>query len=76
MKKWKYSDTTPTFEFEEYYQNGSGTENVGPLFTYFKGKPSLSLDNILNNISGKYFRMDIIEPNKYKQGSLTMFRKL
>ena len=208
MKKWKYSDTTPTLEFEEYYQEGAGTENVGPFlyslirmirprkvleigfgyttpfilkaleenltvlfdansepeyfkkeykptlttidnlsesypnkssidvikklkadnnidwifhqkdfqglateipqqdfvwfdcggpeeyeaftkeywpmcseyilfhFTYFKGKPSPSLGNILNNISGKYFRMDIIEPNKYRQGSLTMFRKL
>ena len=37
MKKWKYSDTTPTLEFEEYYQGGAGTENVGPrLYSLIK----------------------------------------
>ena len=44
-------------------------------FTYYEKQPNKVLETILKNIRGSYFRMDIIEPHKFRQGSLTMLRK-
>ena len=44
-------------------------------FTYSDGKPNQLLSVILKNISPPYFRLDIIEPHKSRQGSLTVIRK-
>ena len=43
-------------------------------FTYFKGEPNRNND-ILSTIDDYTYRMDIVEPHKFKQGSITMFRK-
>ena len=43
-------------------------------FTYFRGEPNKNND-ILSTITDYSYRMDIVEPHKFKQGSITMFRK-
>jgi len=44
-------------------------------FTYFRGEPNRNHD-ILSKISETVlFRMDIVEPHKFKQGSVTMLKK-
>jgi len=43
-------------------------------FTYFRGEPNNN-NNILSKIKDYKYRMDIVEPHKFKQGSITMFRK-
>jgi|TARA_B110000211_G_scaffold223375_1_gene273208 predicted O-methyltransferase YrrM len=43
-------------------------------FTYFKGEPNRNND-VLSTIDDYTYRMDIVEPHKFKQGSITMFRK-
>ena len=43
-------------------------------FTYFRGEPNNNL-RILNELPNVSYRMDIIEPHKFKQGSISMFRK-
>ena len=45
-------------------------------FTYFRGQPNKNMDAILNNATGNAYRMDIVEPNKFRQGSITMLRKV
>ena len=52
------------------------TEYVFFHFTYFKGQPNQNMDAILNNATGSAYRMDIVEPNKFRQGSITMLRKV
>jgi hypothetical protein len=44
-------------------------------FTYSDGKPNQKLTSILNGIKGSPFRIDIIEPHKTRQGSLTIIKK-
>ncbi len=56
-------------------------------FTYFRGKPNRNNQVITDHVnktpagsSGSgcdsgWFRMDIVEPRKYRQGSVTMFRR-
>ena len=44
-------------------------------FTYFRGKPNKNND-ILSSITDISYRMDIVEPHKFKQGSITMLRKI
>ena len=43
-------------------------------FTYFRGEPNKNND-ILSTIKHVSYRMDLVEPHKFKQGSITMFRK-
>jgi len=44
-------------------------------FTYFRGEPNRNHD-ILSKISETVlFRMDIVEPHKFKQGSISMLKK-
>ena len=43
-------------------------------FTYFQGRHNKN-GEIMNQMEAAY-RMDIIEPHKFKQGSLTMLRKV
>jgi hypothetical protein len=43
-------------------------------FTYFRGKPNKN-NNILSSITDYSYRMDLVEPHKLRQGSITMFRK-
>ena len=52
------------------------TEYVFFHFTYFRGQPNKNMDAILNNATGNAYRMDIVEPNKFRQGSITMLRKV
>mgnify|MGYP001024466740 FL=1 len=44
-------------------------------FTYFRGEPNKNND-ILSTITDISYRMDIVEPHKLKQGSITMLRKI
>jgi hypothetical protein len=44
-------------------------------FTYLNGKANGHLLAILNAIKGDPFMLDIIEPNKTRQGSLTIIKK-
>ena len=44
-------------------------------FTYSDGKPNANLSAILNKISGDPFRIDIVEPHKKRQGSITIIKK-
>ena len=43
-------------------------------FTYFKGEPNKNLE-VVSQLPAA-FRMDIIEPHKFRQGSITMLRKV
>ena len=44
--------------------------------TYEHGKPN-DISNLLSeNIKSRCMRMDIVEPNKYRQGSVTMLKKI
>jgi len=52
------------------------TEYVLFHYTYHDGKPAETLDVILDNISGEYQRVDLIEPYKISQGSLTMIKRI
>jgi len=65
-------------EYEEFMKEywDICSEYVIFHFTYFKGQPNDNMDAILNNATGSAFRMDIVEPHKSRQGSLTMFRKV
>lgn len=44
-------------------------------FTYLDGKPNLNLTSILNGIRGNPSMIDIVEPHKTRQGSLTIIKK-
>ena len=44
-------------------------------FTYSNDKPNENLRAILNGIKGAPFMIDIIEPHKTRQGSLTIIKK-
>lgn len=44
-------------------------------FTYSNGKPNLNYRSILDGIKGEPFILDIIEPHKTRQGSLTVIKK-
>ena len=52
------------------------TEYVLFHYTYHNGEPDASLDAILDNISGEYQQIDLIEPYKNSQGSLTMIKRI
>ena len=43
-------------------------------FTYFRGELNNN-GKIIDNLSGQLSRMDIVEPHKFKQGSVTMLKK-
>ena len=45
-------------------------------FTYYDGKPNPNLAVVLEMMTGNPLRFDIIEPHKYRQGSITMLRKV
>jgi hypothetical protein len=53
-------------------------------FTYHQGKPNMLLGVLMQHITGheqlmggsNVHRMDIIEPHKERQGSITMFKKI
>ena len=44
-------------------------------FTYFRGEPNKN-NSILSTITDISYRMDIVEPHKLRQGSITMLRKI
>ena len=44
-------------------------------YTYSNGKPNEKLKTILRNISNTPFKIDIIEPHKTRQGSITIIKK-
>ena len=44
-------------------------------FTYTDGHPNENLEAILKSAEGNPFRIDIIEPHKIRQGSLTILKK-
>ena len=44
-------------------------------FTYLNGKPNLNLQTIIDNVTNDPFRIDIVEPHKTRQGSLTILKK-
>ncbi len=44
-------------------------------FTYLDGKPNKNFEAILDGIKGDPFVIDIIEPHKTRQGSLTIIKK-
>lgn len=44
-------------------------------FTYSDGEPNANLESILNNVKGDPFRIDIVEPHKKSQGSITIIKK-
>ena len=60
--------------FVDYYWN-MVKEYALFHFTYFRGKPNKNND-ILSSITDISYRMDIVEPHKFKQGSITMLRKI
>ena len=50
-------------------------------FTYFRGLPNRNgeiMNKLTSDVHSKYRvdRVDIIEPHKFKQGSVTMLRKV
>ena len=59
--------------FVDYYWN-MVKEYALFHFTYFKGEPNKNND-ILSLLRDYQYRMDIVEPHKFKQGSITMLRK-
>jgi hypothetical protein len=59
--------------FVDYYWN-MVKEYALFHFTYFRGEPNKNND-ILSTITDISYRMDIVEPHKFKQGSITMLRK-
>ena len=59
--------------FVDYYWN-MVKEYALFHFTYFRGEPNKNND-ILSLLRGYQYRMDIVEPHKFKQGSITMLRK-
>ena len=64
-------------EYEEFIKEywDICSEYVIFHFTYCNGQPTESLVSILKNISGPHFRLDIVEPHKKNQGSITILRK-
>ena len=44
-------------------------------FTYSNGQQNANFNAILNGIKGNTSIINIIEPNKYRQGSLTILKK-
>ena len=44
-------------------------------FTYYNGKPNLKMKSILDGIKGDPFIIDIVEPHKKRQGSITIIKK-
>ena len=59
--------------FVDYYWN-MVKEYALFHFTYFRGEPNKN-NSILSTITDISYRMDIVEPHKFKQGSITMLRK-
>tara|TARA_B100001564_G_scaffold64359_1_gene50566 strand:+ start:19 stop:615 length:597 start_codon:yes stop_codon:yes gene_type:complete len=59
--------------FVDYYWN-MVKEYALFHFTYFRGEPNKNND-ILSLLRDYQYRMDIVEPHKFKQGSITMLRK-
>jgi hypothetical protein len=45
-------------------------------FTYYDGKPNANLSVVLSEMTGIPFRLDIVEPHKTRQGSVTILRKV
>ena len=60
--------------FVDYYWN-MVKEYALFHFTYFRGEPNKNND-ILSLLRDYQYRMDIVEPHKFKQGSITMLRKI
>ena len=60
--------------FVDYYWN-MVKEYALFHFTYFRGEPNKN-NSILSTITDISYRMDIVEPHKFKQGSITMLRKI
>ena len=60
--------------FVDYYWN-MVKEYALFHFTYFRGEPNKN-NSILSTITDLSYRMDIVEPHKLKQGSITMLRKI
>ena len=58
---------------QEYWEICS--EYVIFHYTYHDGQPNDLLVSILENIGPPCFRLDIVEPHKSRQGSLTVLRK-
>ncbi len=44
-------------------------------YTYSDGKPNEKLRSVLRNLSDRPFKIDIIEPHKKRQGSVTIIKK-
>lgn len=44
-------------------------------YTYDNHAPNILLKTILNNAKGNFDRLDIIEPHKFRQGSITILKK-
>ena len=44
-------------------------------YTYSDGAPNINLQTLLSKITDEPFRLDIIEPHKKRQGSITMIKK-
>ena len=59
--------------FEEYWDACS--HYIFCHFTYLNGRPNKNLDAVLNAIRGKTFMIDIVEPHKKRQGSITIIQK-
>ena len=60
--------------FVDYYWN-MVKEYALFHFTYFRGEPNKN-NSILSTITDISYRMDIVEPHKLRQGSITMLRKI
>lgn len=72
---WFDCGGSPEYEafFSEYWDICSAY--VICHFTYTKGEPNEKLRTLLNRITGEPFKIDILEPHKTRQGSLTILKK-
>jgi hypothetical protein len=58
---------------EEYWEICSGY--LFFHFTYSNGKPNANLQAILSGITNEPFMIDLVEPHKNRQGSITVVKK-
>lgn len=70
-------DCGGTKEYQEFLQEywGICSGYVFFHFTYSDGVPNQNLETILSMVTNQPFRIDIIEPHKKSQGSITIIKK-
>ena len=71
-------DCGGSLEYEQFMKEywSICSEYVLFHYTYTRGKQNKNMKTILENIESNVMKMDIIEPNKFTQGSVTMLKKI